>query len=122
MDHVFYSNTSAGNFTESEKVFLSPGQHRIRFDHKGQYTGGVISSTGTESITPGYVKYEEMIWWVFVQNHMYQYDNRPCLPPYNNTYYFNPLFPPSKYQQLPSSANKNCLNLTEVYLQVVGDS
>lgn len=35
MDHVFYSNTSVGNDTESEKVYLRPGQHRIRFDVKG---------------------------------------------------------------------------------------
>ena len=25
MDHVFYSNTSAGNRTESEKIYLRPG-------------------------------------------------------------------------------------------------
>jgi hypothetical protein len=66
MDHVFYSNTSAGNFTESENVYLGPGQHRIRFDYKGSYTGEVVSSTGTASIIPGYVQYEDMIWWTFV--------------------------------------------------------
>ena len=32
MNLVFYSNTSAGNATESEKVFLRPGQRKIRFD------------------------------------------------------------------------------------------
>ena len=46
MEHVFYSNTSAGNDTESELVYLKPGQHRIRKDKKGSLTGAVIVSGG----------------------------------------------------------------------------
>lgn len=30
---VFYSNTTAGNNTESERIFLQAGEQKIRFDY-----------------------------------------------------------------------------------------
>jgi len=58
MDHVFYSNTTAGNRTESERVYLPPGQFKINVDAKGFRTGEVSLSGGGIVLEPGYVSYD----------------------------------------------------------------
>jgi hypothetical protein len=57
MNHVFYSNTSAGNNTESERVFLNNGQKKIRIDYLGNST---FPKGGNSSL---YTFYENKDWY-----------------------------------------------------------
>ena len=84
MSLVLYSNTTAGNNTESERVFLKD-QQKIRYDYQGQATG--INTTSKE-ISAGFVKYELKPWYNFVVNQMYRVDGRLCEPPYTAFFYF----------------------------------
>ena len=84
MSLVLYSNTTAGNNTESERVFLKD-QQKIRYDYQGQATG--INTTSKE-ISAGFVKYELKPWYNFVVNQMYRVDGRLCEPPYSAFFYF----------------------------------
>jgi hypothetical protein len=58
MFQVFYSNTSVGNSTESERIFLKNGK-KVRIDYNGDYTGRNYTSHDAESeLLAGFKRYE----------------------------------------------------------------
>jgi hypothetical protein len=87
MDLVIYSNSSAGNNTESEKVFLQPGKYKVRYDYKLGFTGK-NNGASTDVFAPNFVAYEDQPYYAWVQNQMYQEDDRMCQPPYNSSFFF----------------------------------
>ena len=58
MEHVFYSNTTAGNFTESERVYLVLGiEYNLRYDFYKNFTGRDPNSA-EKLFLNNYVDYE----------------------------------------------------------------
>ena len=62
MEHVFYSNTSQGNNTESERVFLPKGYHKKRYDY--------LRNTVPHDSHPEahrFLDYEDLPYWNFIK-------------------------------------------------------
>jgi len=94
METVFYSNTTVTDNTEAEKIFLSPGEKKIRTDYKGE-----------EKPSPGDPKnvyFSKKPYYEFIQNVVYQFDQTRCEPPYND--YFEEV-------KSIRYGNKNCFDL-----------
>lgn len=103
MDLVIYSNSSAGNNTESEKVYLQPSKYKVRYDYKLGFTGKSVGAS-TDLYDPNFVVYEDQPYYAWVQNQMYQEDDKMCQPPYNSFY-----FKFTNGQRGSISDSKNCL-------------
>jgi hypothetical protein len=62
MELVIYSNTTAGNNTESERVYLH-NEEKIRFDYQGTATGRM--ETGLD-FKEGFAKYETKSYYRYI--------------------------------------------------------
>ena len=73
---IFFSNTTSGNSTEAERIYLSEGEAFLRYSVLGIYAD--LSNVKTE------VSYQSKPYFRYIDNLVFSHNTIPCLPPYND--------------------------------------
>ena len=78
---IFPSNTTAGNNTEAELIYLPEGESFLRNSYFGLYADQRPREDGTKRTE---VQYISKPYYRYIDNLVYNHAITPCLPPYND--------------------------------------
>ena len=73
---IFSSNTTSGNKTEAERIYLSEGEKFLRYS-----VLGIFADSSNDKIE---VSYQSKPYYRFIDNLVLGHNIIPCLPPYND--------------------------------------